>query len=531
MDAPELIAAHLDGALDPAQRAKLTAWLRAEAEHLRQFTEAVRFEQQLREAVQARELRTGAAAFFAGESIPEEVAPAPVNRWRGLALAAGVAVIATLAAWFLQPRTSIPGASVGWLAEVTTSRGAVAPGDAPWRTGQRLPPGRVALSAGAMELTLLNGVRLVLEGPGELELLTPMRVVLRSGQAVVRVPGGAKGFRLETAGAQIVDLGTEFGVKCGPGGVTEVFVFDGEVVASSATDSAGFPHQLKAGMAARFSPGQPQPTSIAYRPERFVRRLPADQGVESEDAGFPFNAPTVEAVAVFPAVPALTVDGDLSDWSGDGRFRSERSARNYLEGRMRYDADYLYVAAHLGDPAPMRNVVDPATDGESGWRGGGLQIRVAADPALGWPVQANAADYYQLRHLTVDAVQVAQASNPALAHLTLWHYAPAAQDCLHISYGMDFHGAVINPSGYRAAFRKDADGRGYTVECAIPWKLLNAPRAPRPGETLALSWTAHWSDESGRLWRGQWVDIRNPSEPIRIHTWERAATWGRAAFK
>jgi hypothetical protein len=46
-----------------------------------------------------------------------------------------------------------------------------------------------------------------------------------------------------------------------------------------------------------------------------------------------------------------------------------------------------------------------------------------------------------------------------------------------------------------------------------------------------VSWTAHWSDESGRLWRGQHTEIANRSEPVRIHPWERAATWGRAIFQ
>jgi len=192
---------------------------------------------------------------------------------------------------------------------------------------------------------------------------------------------------------------------------------------------------------------------------------------------------------------------------------------------------HAFGARYDGDPAPLRNLVDPLSDGELGWRGGGLQIRIAADPELGWPVDANSASYYQMRRLPVDATQVAQATNPALAHLTLWHYAPAQQTCLHIAYGMDFHGGVVNPPGYRGAFRKDADGRGYTLEYAIPRTLLNAPRPPQPGDTLAMSWTVHWSDEGGRLWRGQLVELRNAAEPVRIHTWERAATWGRAVFR
>ena len=522
MDSKELIAAYLDDTLDPQQRRLLAGWLRGDAANMEHFTQAVRFEQQLREAVQAREVRAGAEPF-----LPETKRPVPAKRWPWLALAACLAVTGGLMALFRQT----PPPAADWIAEVTTLRGASHDGQAAWKAGQRLEPGRVTLSVGAMELTFTNGVRLVLEAPGELDLLTPMHVVLRSGQAVVQVPGEAKGFLLETSGAQVVDLGTEFGVKCGPGGVTDVQVFDGEVVASSAIDSAGFPHHLTSGMATRFSPAQPQPAKIAYRPERFVRRLPADQGLESQQDQFTFNVPTIEEAVVLPVVQPITIDGDLSEWGSAGYFRTERSPREYLEGKMRYDAEFLYVAAHLGDPAPMRNVVNPASDGESGWRGGGLQIRIAADPALGWPVNANAADYYELRHLPVDAAQVAQARNPAIAHLTLWHYAPAAQACLHIAYGMDFHGHVVNPPGYQAAFRKDADGLGYTLEYAIPWKLMGVPRAPQSGATLGMTWTAHWSDESGRLWRGQWADLRNLSEPVRIHTWERAATWGRAVFQ
>jgi hypothetical protein len=198
---------------------------------------------------------------------------------------------------------------------------------------------------------------------------------------------------------------------------------------------------------------------------------------------------------------------------------------------MRYDRQFLYLAAHIGDPAPMRNVIDPATDGESGWRGGGLQVRLATDPALGWPVDANAPNYYQFRRIQPDAARLANATSDHLAHLTMWHHAPGARNCLYVAYGMDFHGSVVNPPGFRAAFRKDTDGRGYTLEYAIPWTLLNAPRVPEPNDTLAMSWTVHWSDEGGRLWRSQLVELRNASEPVRIHTWERAATWGRAVFR
>jgi hypothetical protein len=147
---------------------------------------------------------------------------------------------------------------------------------------------------------------------------------------------------------------------------------------------------------------------------------------------------------------------------------------------------------------------------------------------LGWPVDANADIYYQGQPMK----QRPQDVNEKIVHLTLWHHAPTQKDCLHVSYGMDFHGGQTNPNGYRAAFRKDADGRGYTLEYAIPWALLKAQGdPPRAGDTLATTWSVHWSDDSGRRWRGQWVEIRNPAEPLRINNWDRAAGWGKAVFR
>lgn len=538
-DPQQLITAYLDDALTEAERDELAVWLKARPDHLREFVEANLFEQQLRAAVASQAQREALGEFgeAGGALDPREALRIAANGlpwfrrlWPRLAAAGASALVLIVAGWalWMKPPSALEGTELAW---ITRTRSAQVPASAQMpHLGQKLGAGRLTLVAGAVEITLRNGVTMVFEGPGEIELLTPMRAILHTGQAVARVPKNARGFRLETPGANVVDLGTEFAVKCGPGGATDVLVFDGAVMAAATAGSAGFPHQLTAGTAARFSPDQPQPTKIAFRPERFVRRLPPDQGLEIADHGFPFNRPIVEEAAVFPLEQPIAVDGDLSDWSGEGLFQGERGVGRFLEGRMRYDAEFLYVAAHIGDPAPMRSVVDPATDGESGWRGGGLQIRVAADPALGWPVNANAAPYYQMRELPVDAAQIAQATNPALAHLTLWHFAPAAQNCLHIAYGMDLHGAVANPPGYRAAFRQDADGRGYTLEYAIPWKLLNAPRAPRPGDVMAMSWTVHWSDEGGRVWQRQWVEIGNPAEPLRIFTWERAATWGRAVF-
>jgi len=543
-----LIAAYLEDALTPAERDELTTWLKAHPDHLRSFVEANVFEQQIRNAVVAKVQRESAGAFIQAEDSQQSTPEGDtalgrwerwVRRWPRWAFAGAAALLLALAGmsfWFGNP--SVPPSPA--FARVTRALSAERSGQSGGvQAGQALAPGRLSLVAGTVEITLSNGVTLVFEGPGDLELLHPMRALLHGGQAVVRVPPNAIGFQVETPAAQVVDLGTEFAVKAGPGMGTDVQVYEGVVITTPKPASAAgsFPQRLTAGNAARFTlDANRAPQVLAYAPERFVRRLPADMPIEHEERLSPmFNPTRIEEIEIPTPERLIVVDGDLSEWSDAGLFRAERPGPDtkdqFVEGRMRYDRQFLYLAAHLGDPAPMRNVIDPATDGELGWRGGGLQVRLATDPALGWPVDANAPNYYQFRRLQPDAARLANATSDQLAHLTMWYHAPRAQPCLHAAFGMDFHGGLVNPPGYLAAFRKEADGRGYTLEYAIPWTLLNAPRFPQPGDTLAMSWTVHWSDEGGRLWRGQLVELRNASEPVRIHTWERAATWGRAVFR
>ena len=104
--------------------------------------------------------------------------------------------------------------------------------------------------------------------------------------------------------------------------------------------------------------------------------------------------------------------------------------------------------------------------------------------------------------------------------------------CLTIRDGMMTGELQVNPSGFRGGYARAADGRGYTMEYAIPWRLLNCEDdPPQPGDNLAASWQVFFSDEGGRLWRTQITEVRNPDEPPRIYTWERAATWGRAEYR
>ena len=476
----------------------------------------------------------------------------PVRLSLAVLTAAAITVVA-IASGLFQPDANRPVAERPPLAHVTRAHFLV-PGDParPLWVGQPLEPGLVALLSGGIELTLRNGVVITLEGPGEIDLQDELQAFLRAGNATVRMPKGMHGFRLATQAADVLDLGTEFSVMAGPDSVTDVQVFDGEVIATGKgmAGAGRFPQRLSAGEAMRFSPtGATTPTAIRWHPRRFVRRLAATVG--TPDPG-PLDQGDPQAVALdlqgfgrpnqresLPVVRVQTppqIDGRLDDWQEAISFfvarDEQQAAAEWVEGRLMYDEHYFYIAAHVGDPFPMRNACDPEVNPFFGWRGGGLQVRLSTDRTSGWPVTGNAPAYYAKRQESPTPAEIAAAANPRLNHLTMWYHAASGTACLTVSHGMDTDTLTVNPEGFRAAYQMDADGRGYVAEYAVPWRLLNcADDPPRSGDVLAVTWQTMWGDENGLLERDRLYECRNPIEPRRIFVWERAATWGRAEYR
>jgi hypothetical protein len=482
-------------------------------------------------------------------------------RWLATAFASGVLVAAAAASLLftsfiaaIQPRRfPADHPAVEPLATITNTRFLLAEDAAmPLAIGQSVAAGRIALLGGAVELTLSNGVVIVLEGPGDLELRDELAAFLHAGSAVVRMPEGISGFRLDTATTDVLDLGTEFAVKAAPGFVTDVQVFDGAVVASSksASDNTPFPTRLEAGQAARFSPqGAGDPQTIPYAENRFVRRLPSDAGIPvhinpalGRDVELRvYGRPSIDNIVVSRVREPVAIDGRLDDWRLAPGFAASRdgtdSCPEWVDGRMMYDDGHLYIAAHVGDPAPMQSSIDPAADPDLGWRGGSVQVRVSTDRQMGWPVSGNSAGYYRQRGIVPTDEQKADADNAKLAHLTMWFHAASQTPCLTIARGMLVGDLEVNPSagqpgGFHGAFTRDVDGKGYILEYAIPWRLLNCvDDPPRAGDVLAAVWQVYWSDDIGRLQRQHMVEIRNSLEPREINVWERGATWGRAEYR
>jgi len=104
---------------------------------------------------------------------------------------------------------------------------------APLRVGSALEPGWLRLEAGLAQVVFYSGARVVIEGPAELQLISPSEAICPAGRLLIEVPQPAHGFRLKTDQFSVVDLGTSFGVA-GASSRSEVHVFKGKVELHSA---------------------------------------------------------------------------------------------------------------------------------------------------------------------------------------------------------------------------------------------------------------------------------------------------------
>lgn len=536
----ELIDAWRDGLLTEATAAEFSQLLRDSDEARRIFRAEAQMHGLLHLAVMAAAVEE--AASRGSRSMTPAASEGLERRWRrgvritsmGL-LAAGTAVlVAGVAATFIWIHISRPQpTSPIWLATLTRAEACVWEGPAQLEPGHHLDAGMLNLREGLAEIEMASGVDLLIEGPAILELIDAKSTVLNAGRIVARVQLASAVFAVDTPRARFVDLGTEFGVAVDPDLETVVQVFDGVVVAElkDSGPSGERNRRLVAGESVRIgASGALELQRTLFSPERFLRTF-STPSVHQGDELIPFTPSRISTLDVLPPSGRVTVDGDLSDWDRSDGFEArcaERFADSYyVQGNMMYDGQYLYAAARVGDPLPMRNAIDPNIDPWSAWMGGSVQLRFSTDRTFGWPLKA-------LRGAQRRGGRDEKDTSDRLIHLTLWYFQPREQACLELRYGMDFDRGVVNPPGWRGAFRKAPDGKSYTMECAIPWTLLGAGNdPPRPGDTLGVCWTVNWSDASGMRWKGQLVEIKNPAYADRGKrlTFEVAETWGKAVYR
>ena len=74
--------------------------------------------------------------------------------------------------------------------------------------GSLLDPGVLRLKSGMVQIETYSGARMILEGPAELELLSPQEARLQYGKVSARVPEQAHGFKVYSGELIVTALAT-----------------------------------------------------------------------------------------------------------------------------------------------------------------------------------------------------------------------------------------------------------------------------------------------------------------------------------
>ena len=162
------------------------------------------------------------------------------------------------------------------------------PTDLPTELGSALPAGRLRLKSGLVQLEFYGGANVVLEGPADFEIIAADRASCRQGKLRARVPLHSSRFSIVTPNADVIDLGTEFGVQVDERGGSEVQVFEGSVELRGNGRSRAVGRQLSTGEGERIDDsGGSRP--IAADPDSFVG-MKEMQRRASSDAGRRYDA-------------------------------------------------------------------------------------------------------------------------------------------------------------------------------------------------------------------------------------------------
>lgn len=122
------------------------------------------------------------------------------------------------------------------------------------QTGAGLSAGWLKLKRGTIQVEMISGASVLVEGPAAIKLISPLKAFCQYGKVRASVPEQAHGFSVATSRLNVVDLGTEFTLSLDETGNGQVQVIDGEVELHAADQQqSNTPLQsLKTGEGVRF---------------------------------------------------------------------------------------------------------------------------------------------------------------------------------------------------------------------------------------------------------------------------------------
>ncbi|KLU01388.1 putative transmembrane protein [Rhodopirellula islandica] len=309
---PTLIDGYLDETLTPDQLSELESWINANPDHAKQFADAVHFDERMTAELSWQQFTQSGP----DESNPAEPTSRPValaTHRRSQRLTWGVAAIAAtvLLVTGLVIRTKVDPSKSGRPTTPSVAQNPSSPAspdneidttfatlvqsiDATWesdhasQSGDRLNARTIRLRSGIVQVQFDSGVEVTLEGPASYELQSMDRTKLAYGLLSATVPPGAEGFRVDTPSAQVIDLGTAFGIELERDGLSKVSVFDGEV--EVVTDKDHHKRLLTEGQSVELS-SDGSMSDIAFDTGRFEKLWPFGSGIVKSTGAFRFAPP------------------------------------------------------------------------------------------------------------------------------------------------------------------------------------------------------------------------------------------------
>lgn len=230
----ELVDAYIDGRLAESQADELRELLRSNAEARAYLRTLATLESGL------RDLAIGVPEGTVDDvsAPPAEVSPVRIMTRRDVGWVVPLAACFVLffALWNFRQGENVDRPEPAFIATLVQSSDAVWNGEQ-LTDGDKLEARSLSLESGIVRFQFADGVEVTLRGPAEYELIALGETRLRAGLLTATVPDGAEGFRVDTPSAQVVDLGTAFGIEQQADGVSTVTVFDGEVEVVGVEDS------------------------------------------------------------------------------------------------------------------------------------------------------------------------------------------------------------------------------------------------------------------------------------------------------
>ncbi|MDD4101791.1 MAG: FecR domain-containing protein, partial [Kiritimatiellae bacterium] len=168
-----------------------------------------------------------------GTARVQDTQAAPRNMWRKATVTAA-AILVGITMWYGSTHKDMRAS--GLSGRVTDSQ-SYSPVGVLWRSsdasGLELPaqlPGELRLSRGHVVVGLNSGAKLTLFGETRLKLRDDMQITLMTGMLLADIAPEAVGFTVLTPHARIWDLGTQFGVHLKGKRITDVYVFEGQII-------------------------------------------------------------------------------------------------------------------------------------------------------------------------------------------------------------------------------------------------------------------------------------------------------------